>query len=188
MNVVVQKNDNQKYEACFKNDQGEFLITLGANGRIYIGFFTAENENITDVDFVINKSDEIIYEMINKFYILSNLAVEASDECKVKVIDKNDIVLLSEDFDESIASKLKISKVEDGYKLTFTKSKSENEMNSFFVSIKRENSKYYPVNNCVRELYTDAISIDMERRQVRFEDIVPCKTNKIRRLHKTANK
>lgn len=187
MNVYVQRNDNHKYEACLKNNMGEFFVTLGANGRIYIGFFNAKNDEITDVDFYIKKDDGLSYYLFNKFYQLC-ADVSEDKELKEKIFDGEDILILSEDFNDEIASKLRITKLDDEYKLTFTKSTSNIEMNSFFVSVKMEDSKYYPFNNCVKELYTDFVSYDYLEKQMIIEEIVPHQANQLRRVPKVAKK
>lgn len=188
MNVYVQKNDNQKSEACIKNNIGEFFVTLGANGRIYIGFFNAQNDEIKDVDFFISNEDELLYDIFDKFYNLTHKTLNNNEDLKQTILTENDILLLSEDFSEDMASKFKVSKEENGYRLTFSKSKSNVEMNSFFVSIKRSDSKYYPINNIVRELYSDLISYEILDKQVIIDDIVPTQSGNIRRVRKIASK
>jgi len=188
MNVYVQKNDNHKNEVCLKNNMGEFFVTLGANGKLYIGFFNAQNDEITDVDFFISKEEDLLYDIFDKFYQLTHKVLNKKENLKNKVLDNNDIVLLSEDFDENKASKFRVSKEENGYKVTFSKSKSDRELNSFFVSVKRTESKYFPVNYVVNELYSDLVNYEILDRQVIIDDLVPTQSNHIRRVRKIASK
>lgn len=139
------------------SDGDEFELSLEENGDLYIGFCIPNEDKLpSEKTFKITSDNPLLYYAVDNLFdsfkdtsSLEECLKKYGNETLAKLIRRDNpyyddkIVWYSDDFSIDTASKLIITKNNDEFYFTFSRSKSKNEVNTYFVCISNTISRYH---------------------------------------------
>lgn len=175
MEEIVVSNDTIRINSA----SGSCIIYFADNLDLYLSFIPAKREDNKKYSFDIQK-DSQLYQVFDNLYLAikenkpyKNSTIDDITEIEMPIFRHSDylglfvddkIVWKSDDFPIEEASSLIIEKSENSYIISFEKSSSKTERNTFAVRIRNSGSRYSPYNvpliNFYRTLLTKRDTID----------------------------
>ena len=191
--VAIDKIKYEKgYEFNFNLDEGIFTIIFAGNLDLYWDYksnnILEEKEKKT---FLITKENYFLYSLFDKLYeSVKNYDFKDSfinenegwletfqkdlkiiDECNEERLFKDGVIdYHSDDYPYEEASRFEIEKLEDSYKLTFHKGKTNGDFITYAVRISNSGSRYQYFNILFMEMYHKLIEYNPEYHQIHIEE------------------
>ena len=156
------ENDSIRIET----NEGYFEVSLEENGCLYIGFCVPDEEKLLkDKSFTITNENECLYALIENLYeSFENVNSLKDNEPMIRMIKRDNpfydgkVVWYSDDFKIQEASVLTIEKDEnDSFVFTFTRSKSKDTVDTYFVCISDMFSRYTIFNTPFMNFYKNLL-------------------------------